>query len=56
MGHSFNHYLNCQGNHTENKACIKNKELQLIGKNLVIAISPSPDSVLCDSQKPVATL
>lgn len=56
MGHSINHSLNFQGNRTENRACIQNKELQVTGENPVIAISPSPDSVLYDSQQSIATL
>lgn len=56
MEHLLSHSIDCQGNHIENRACIQNKELQLTGGKLVIAISLSPDSVLCDSQQPVAAL
>lgn len=52
MGHSIRHLFDCQGNHTESRACIQNKELQLAGENSAIAISPPPDSVLCDGWQP----
>lgn len=56
MGHLISPSLNCQENHTENGACIQNKELQLTGESPVITQSPSQIVCSVDGQQPVATL